>query len=283
MFRIEGELGYKHGTAKSVDLENAFIDAINTEGRARHRQRRLQYRQQDQRLVGNDQWLARLRRQWPRQIGGGVGAGVGYAGVHEFNDSHSTFAWQLLAQAYYPVQRPDRYRPEVSLLPCRQEQWRRHVRVRQPRRLHIAGSGDLLRWRGDPRRQCSVRVAQPVAEPDLQLRISAAAAAAATSAAATSAATSGDSDVPGRIGDPGDGYVPGTAAAAASGACAAGRTRRKLSRLQRLSGVPPLQPGHVGEVPAEAIPPGFLMGATSGVREALMVLHRSTQRNAAQR
>ena len=37
------------------------------------------------------------------QIGGGIGGGVGYAGVHEFNSSHSSFAWQLLAQAYYPV------------------------------------------------------------------------------------------------------------------------------------------------------------------------------------
>ena len=61
-------------------------------------------------------------------------------------------------------------------------------------------------------------------QPDLQLRwrrsgASSAAASAAPSAA--SAAATGDADLPGRLGDPGDGYVPGTAASAASAAAGA--------------------------------------------------------------
>src|SRR6185369_2427373 len=36
-------------------------------------------------------------------IGGGVGAGIGYAGVESFGHNDSKFAWQLLAQVYYPV------------------------------------------------------------------------------------------------------------------------------------------------------------------------------------
>src|ERR1700748_455932 len=32
MFRLEGELGYKHGKVKDVNLDNDFLDAINGEG-----------------------------------------------------------------------------------------------------------------------------------------------------------------------------------------------------------------------------------------------------------
>ena len=55
---------------------------------------------------------------------------------------------------------------------------------------------------------------------------SAAAAAAAAASAAASAAAAGDADVPGWIGDPGDGRLPG--AAAASTAAAAGAGARQL-------------------------------------------------------
>jgi hypothetical protein len=46
----------------------------------------------------------------------------------------------------------------------------------------------------------------------------------AASAASAAATSSGDSDMSGRVGDPGDGYVPRSAATAASaGACAGAR------------------------------------------------------------
>ena len=63
---------------------------------------------------------------------------------------------------------------------------------------------------------------QPPAERDVQLRRGSATAATAAATTAASAASSGDADVPGRFGDPGNGRVP-TAAAAAT-ACAGART-----------------------------------------------------------
>jgi len=72
--------------------------------------------------------------------------------------------------------------------------------------------------------------AQHHGEPDLQLRGSAAAAAAAASAAASaSAATSGDADVPGWVGDPGDGRMSGSAASA-SAATTGARARLSSAR-----------------------------------------------------
>ena len=60
----------------------------------------------------------------------------------------------------------------------------------------------------------------------------AAAAAASAAASAASAAASGDADVPGRLGDPGDGHLPG-AAASASAAAAGARARSKRHALAK--------------------------------------------------
>ena len=72
------------------------------------------------------------------------------------------------------------------------------------------------RLRGDYPSQ--VPLAQHSGEPDPQLQRGRGSAAAAASAAASaaSAAASGDADLPGRLGDPGDGRLPGPAAAAAA-------------------------------------------------------------------
>src|SRR5882672_3805958 len=90
-----------------------------------------------------------------------------------------------------------RYRIEVSLLQ------RSEFEVL---RFRWAGAGHHIGW--------PLAFAQPSGEPDLQFRGSASASAAAAAAsAAASAATSGDADVSGWLGDPGDGRVPGSAAA----------------------------------------------------------------------
>jgi len=62
-----------------------------------------------------------------------------------------------------------------------------------------------------------------VAEPHLQSGSAASTAASATPAATTSTAASGNADLPGWLGDPGDGHLPGTATSSAS---TAGGTRR---------------------------------------------------------
>src|SRR4029450_12994089 len=73
-----------------------------------------------------------------------------------------------------------------------------------------------------------VQVSQPVGQPDLQLRRAGTASATASAAAATAAAATGDADVPGRIGDPGDGRLPATTAAAAAATASAGAGTRLI-------------------------------------------------------
>ena len=161
-----------------------------------------------QRLLGHGQCAcstsaamaasAAIRRRWR------------LARVKEFGESDSGFAWQLLAGVYAAGQRQHRYRPEVSLLP-------QHKLDIQDQVAFTAGagpcapggppcSGGILTFGIDDR----FTVAQPVGEPDLQLRRPRrlrlrrpAAAPAAASAA------SGDADVPGWFGDPGDGRLSG--------------------------------------------------------------------------
>ena len=86
-------------------------------------------------------------------------------------------------------------------------------------------------------------------EPDLQLLLAGASAAAPTATSPASAASSaGDADVPGRLGDPGNGHLPGSAASASAAATGAGT--RSLSGLQGK------------ETPARAIArAGFLLPA----------------------
>jgi len=83
-------------------------------------------------------------------------------------------------------------------------------------------------WHRRIRGQEQVDLAQPAAEPRVQLRRGSAASAASTAAAAAAAASTGDADVPGRFGDPGDEQLP---AAASTAAAAAGRTRRTRSLI----------------------------------------------------
>jgi opacity protein-like surface antigen len=101
LFRLEGELGYKHGNVNNLNVDSAFLGAINSEGNIN--------------IGDSDLGIDTKSNAWSAMVngwldlggntgfGGGIGGGVGYAGVHEFGSSHSSFAWQLLAQAYYPV------------------------------------------------------------------------------------------------------------------------------------------------------------------------------------
>src|SRR5688572_9045496 len=98
------------------------------------------------------------------------------------------------------------------------------------------------------------QIAQPAGEPDLQLRLGAAAASATPAAPAASAAATGDADLPGRLGDPGDGHVPATTTAAAA---AAGTRTRLTAAVRNRNG-----PG--------AIPGRFLYGPRSGVRRVVV-------------
>ncbi|MFL6732310.1 MAG: hypothetical protein ACJ8EP_08190, partial [Sphingomicrobium sp.] len=99
MFRLEGEIGYKHGKVKHHEFDSAFLSAIQSRSGAT--------------LTDFD--IDRTTNVWSGMIngwadfggetgfGGGVGVGAGYASVHQFGHSDSKFAWQLLAQGYFPV------------------------------------------------------------------------------------------------------------------------------------------------------------------------------------
>jgi opacity protein-like surface antigen len=102
MFRLEGEIGYKHAKLKSSDFRDDFITIVNTRAGTT--------------FVSDDVFdVDRTTNAWSAMIngwldaggetgiGGGIGVGIGYAGVHQFGNSSGKLAWQLLAQAYYPV------------------------------------------------------------------------------------------------------------------------------------------------------------------------------------
>jgi hypothetical protein len=72
--------------------------------------------------------------------------------------------------------------------------------------------------------------AQLDGELDLQLLLAASASAATAAAPAASAATSGDADVPGWLGDSGDGRMSGSAASASAAASGA---RARLSSAEK--------------------------------------------------
>jgi opacity protein-like surface antigen len=102
MFRLEGELGYKHSKLKSVTYDPAFITAINTPAGTTY-------------TTGADFGLgngvsvysamanALLDLGGNQGIGAYLGGGAGYASVHELGDSQGKFAWQLIAGAYAPI------------------------------------------------------------------------------------------------------------------------------------------------------------------------------------
>ncbi len=109
MFRVEGELGYKHSKIEG-NLDQSTIDAINAA-----LNRPVVNPLVLPGLVTADFDLSNKVHVWSGMlnglldfggnggIGGYVGAGVGYASVHAFDNSRSGIAWQLLAAVYYPV------------------------------------------------------------------------------------------------------------------------------------------------------------------------------------
>ena len=135
-------------------------------------------------------------------IGGYAGGGAGYANVKQFGDSQRQARLAAARRRLHADQQRHRYRPEVSLLPCRPQQLERAIsRSQSPTRSDVR-SAHLLGGHRDLRRGQPVHLAQPAREPRLQLRRSGCSAAAASSAAASAApAAAGDADLPGRLGD----------------------------------------------------------------------------------
>ncbi len=87
MFRLEGELGYKHAKVKSFGPSNAFVTAINT-GAGTTFVSTDDFGLADSASVYSGMVNALLDFGGNGGIGGYVGAGAGYANVKQFGDSH---------------------------------------------------------------------------------------------------------------------------------------------------------------------------------------------------
>ena len=100
-------------------------------------------------------------------IGGGVGAGFGYAGVHQFGDSNSKFAWQLLAQAYYPISENLDIGLKYRYFHAGSSDNVRDFAFNGPAVCNALPGERVHGWNGVPRGPYAVRLQQPDAEPDL--------------------------------------------------------------------------------------------------------------------
>lgn len=113
MFRVEGELGYKHSHLDS-NIDSGFLTSLNAAlnrpsaapdpgapGLAAITREDFNLDEKIHAWSGMVNGLLDIGGQ--DGIGFYVGGGVGYAEVHGFDDSKGKFAWQLLAGAYYPI------------------------------------------------------------------------------------------------------------------------------------------------------------------------------------
>jgi opacity protein-like surface antigen len=105
MFRVEGEVAYKHAKASTNNFNQTFVTAFNpvtgytytttTIGPA------FPIGGHASVLSGMINGLADFGGE--NSVGGYLGGGIGYARVHEFGGSQSKFAWQILAGVYTPI------------------------------------------------------------------------------------------------------------------------------------------------------------------------------------
>ncbi|HWI88178.1 MAG TPA: hypothetical protein VNS11_02910 [Sphingomicrobium sp.] len=102
MFRLEGELGYKHAKLRSNNFNPLFFTALNAgAGTTFSSTNTFGFRDNASIFSGMVNGLVDFGGQGGP--GGFVGGGAGYAHIKQFNGSKSGFAWQLLAGVYTPI------------------------------------------------------------------------------------------------------------------------------------------------------------------------------------
>ena len=105
-FRLEGELGYKRAKMKNRTVDSSFVTAINTGAGTTYSTTTSSLTTFDlsnHTSVYSGMINALADFGGNGSIGGYLGAGGGYASVHQFTGSKSGFAWQLLAGVYMPI------------------------------------------------------------------------------------------------------------------------------------------------------------------------------------
>ena len=101
MFRLEGELGYKQAKLKHARIDPAFIAAVNKAAGTSFTG--ADFDLSDKTKVYSAMVNGLVEHELFNGISGFVGAGAGYASVHEFGGKKGKFAWQLLAGIEKPV------------------------------------------------------------------------------------------------------------------------------------------------------------------------------------
>ena len=101
MFRLEGELGYKRATNKSLNISQSFVTALNTGSGGT-------FIASDFNLNGHTSVTSAMLNGLvdfggPDSVNFSVGAGIGRARVKSLGDSDNAWAYQLLAEARYPI------------------------------------------------------------------------------------------------------------------------------------------------------------------------------------
>src|SRR6185312_5017528 len=94
LFRIEGELGYKHSSVKRFSLLDTFVNGVNTESGNNFTGNTFGFSRKFSIL---DAMLNGMLDVGDNGWSGFAGGGVGYARVKELGDSHSGAAWQAIA------------------------------------------------------------------------------------------------------------------------------------------------------------------------------------------
>lgn len=102
MFRLEGELGYKRAAAKSLSVNQNFVDALNA-GAGTSLTTGTNFGLDGHTKVFSAMVNALADFGGETGVGGYVGAGAGYANVKQFGSSDGKLAWQILAGVYAPV------------------------------------------------------------------------------------------------------------------------------------------------------------------------------------
>ena len=118
MFRLEGELGYKHAKIKSTSLaNNVFTNALNFgSGNAFTSTGDFGFR--DNASIFSGMVNGYVDFGGNDGPGGYVGAGAGYANVKQFNGSKGRPRLATASRRLYAHRQQYRHRAEVSLLPA---------------------------------------------------------------------------------------------------------------------------------------------------------------------
>jgi len=101
MFRVEGELGYKHAKHDPFFSSTQFIDAINGQSGSTLVANDLDPTHHVNVLSGMINGLIDIGED--NSINGFLGGGIGVAKVKELGDSNSGLAWQILAGVRTPI------------------------------------------------------------------------------------------------------------------------------------------------------------------------------------